>query len=456
MHRPTHKFIESHDVVFNEGGDQEQIILEPDVNDSPTTVNSAADPPSSTDTPTLTSPTIPSNSCPKRTIRPPIPNDNPRYNVSSYGPHANLADAKNPEPKTYDKAMASLNAVEWLAACEDEMRTWKQLNVYNVIPQSKGQKIISSKWVFHVKRGLDRTIQKYKARLVAQGFIQVKGIDFDQTFAPVAKFSSLCTIFALAAKHNLEVHQTDVKAAYLNADLNEEIYMEAPPGFDIPEGHVLRLKKGVYGTKQGGRVWYIDFSRTLSTLGYTPTQVDHTIFVCKSPNTFPDIISTYVNDIRLISKSLEHINRDKEALQQHYEMTDLGKMGWILSICVTHDQEKCTISLSKKKFINDTLEYYGMQNACPISSPALANEHLLKLSSPPSMPRHINRLSVPSCILCWRLDWTSPMPLQRLADMLQTLAPTTSMPLSVSSITCRQLLTTSWFWATVLPVFLPF
>jgi hypothetical protein len=278
--------------------------------------------------------------------------------------------------------MSSPDAAEWLAACEDEMRTWKHLDVYDIVPRPKGRKVVGSKWVFRVKRGPDGTIQKYKARLVAQGFTQVEGIDFDQTFAPVAKFSSLRTIFALAAEHDLEVHQMDVKAAYLNADLDEEIYMEAPPGFDIPDGHVLRLKKGVYGTKQGGRVWYIDFSGTLSTLGYTPTQADHAIFVRKSPDNFPDVISTYVDDMGLISESLERINQDKEALRQHYQMTDLGEMGWILGIRVTRDREKRTISLCQQKFINDTLERYGMQNARPISSPALANEHLLKLLSP--------------------------------------------------------------------------
>src|SRR6266851_9410426 len=131
---------------------------------------------------------------PKHTTHPPIPDDNPHYDVSSYN-CANLADAKTPEPKTYNEAMASLDTTKWLAACEDEMWTWKHLNMYNVIPQPKGHKVIGSKWVFCVKRGPDGTIQKYKAQLVTQGFTQVKGIDFDQTFATVAKFSSLCTIF---------------------------------------------------------------------------------------------------------------------------------------------------------------------------------------------------------------------------------------------------------------------
>jgi hypothetical protein len=173
----------------------------------------------------------------------------------------------------------------------------------------------------------------------------------------------------------------DIKAAYLNANLKEEIYMEAPPGFDILEGHILRLKKGVYGTRQGGRVWYIDFSGTLSELGYTCMEADHTVFVHKSSG-FPDIITTYMDDMGLISESLERINHDKEALRRHYRMMDLGEMGWILGIRVTHDHEKGTIALSQEKFIKETLVRYGMSEACPISTPALANEHLLKLSSP--------------------------------------------------------------------------
>ena len=193
---------------------------------------------------------------------------------------------------------------------------FKEMDVYDVVPCLKGHKVIGSKWVFYVKQGPNGSIQKYKARIIAR-FTQVEGIDFDQTFAPVAKFSSLCTIFVLATKHNLEVHQMNMKAAYLNADLKEEIYMEAPPSFDIPEGHILWLKKGVYGMKQGGHIWYINFSGTLAKLGYTRTEADHAVFM-RTSSSFPNIITTYVDDMGLISKSLERINQDKEALQKHY------------------------------------------------------------------------------------------------------------------------------------------
>jgi len=210
--------------------------------------------------------------------------------------------------------MASPDVLEWLAACEEEMCTWKDMDVYDVVPCPKGRKVIGSKWVFHIKQGPDGSILKHKARIVTQGFTQVEGVDFDQTFAPVAQFSSLCPVFALATEHDLKVHQMDVKAAYLNANLKEEIYMEVPPGFDIPEGHVLKLKKGIYSTRQGSHVWYIDFSGTLSELGYTRMEADHTVFVRKSSG-FPDIITTYVDDMGLISESLERINRNKEALR---------------------------------------------------------------------------------------------------------------------------------------------
>ena len=126
------------------------------------------------------------------------------------------------------------------------------MGVYKVVPHPNGRKVVGSKWVFRIKRGPDGTIQKYKARIVAQGFTQIEGIDYNETFAPIAKFASLRVILALAAEHNLEVQQMDVKSAYLNGELKEEFFMEAPPGFEIPTGMVLHLVKAVNGTKQGG------------------------------------------------------------------------------------------------------------------------------------------------------------------------------------------------------------
>jgi hypothetical protein len=245
MHQLSQRFIKSHDIIFDEGGPtscQECIILKSNTNNTLLTPSTSVPP----------SPFPSLMSYPKHVTRPPIPDDNPRYSVSSYSHCTNITDIEAPEPKTYNKVMASPDTVEWLTVCEDKTCTWKNLDVYNIIPQPKGWKVIRSKWVFHVKCGPDGSIQKYKACIITQGFTQVKGIDFNQMFAPVTKFSSLHTIFALAAEQNLEVYQMDIKAAYLNAHLEEEIYMMAPPGFNIPNGHILKLKKSIYGMKQGG------------------------------------------------------------------------------------------------------------------------------------------------------------------------------------------------------------
>jgi hypothetical protein len=173
----------------------------------------------------------------------------------------------------------------------------------------------------------------------------------------------------------------DVKATYLNTNLKEELYIEVLPSFEIPEGHVPKLKKGMYSTKQGSHIWYEDMWGTLLELRYTHIEADHTIFIHPLDG-IPNIITLYVDDIGLISESLECILQDKEALRKFYQMTDLGKMGWILGIRITWDCEKGTLTLSQEKFIKEILKHHRMSNSCPISTPALPNKCLIKLTSP--------------------------------------------------------------------------
>ena len=211
------------------------------------------------------------------------------------------------DPCTYAEAMARPDTTEWELACNEERRAFECMGVYKVVPRPNGRKVVGSKWVFCIKRRPDGSIQKYKARIVTQGFSQVEGIDYDETFAPVAKFASLRTILALAAKLDLEVHQMDVKSAYLNAELKEEIFMEPPPSLNVPEGMVLQLEKVVYGTKQGGRVWYEDIKEKLEAMGYQCTKADHAVFIHAKDGTF-SVIALYVDDITMASKNLETIN----------------------------------------------------------------------------------------------------------------------------------------------------
>src|SRR5258707_682749 len=415
IHHPTHHFLESCDIIFNEGGPvthHEHVIIEPDGTDSggadmgtdtqtaesggiPMTMDTLPTQPNSSDSESeteiegiLTTPPPTATSRPKCNMHAPTQDDDPCYSVSSYGSqkrttdHATVAqDVTTSDPRTYAQAMLRTDAAEWELACDDEWHTFERMGVYEVVPCPKGRKVVGSRWVFCIKHGPDGTIQKYKARVVAQGFTQVENIDYDETFVPVAKFASLRAILALATEEDLEVHQMDVKSAYLNGVLQQEIFMEAPPGLNVPEGMVLCLIKAVYGTKQGGRVWYDDIRSSLQSMGYEHTEADHAVFIhmCNSAHS---IIALYVDDITMVLKNLETINQDKEALKKQYEMMDLGEIAWILGIHVTRDRNAGWIALSQEKFITETLERFGKGDVHPISTPALANEHLKKLTNP--------------------------------------------------------------------------
>jgi Reverse transcriptase (RNA-dependent DNA polymerase) len=301
--------------------------------------------------------------------------------------------------------MSRPDAAKWETACDDERRSFEQMSVYQVVPRPEDRKVVGSKWVFKLKRGPDGSIVRYKARVVAQGFTQVEGIDYDETFAPVAKLASMRLILALAAERDLEVHQVDVKCAYLNGTLKEEIYMEPPPSFEIPHGMVLRLTKAVYGTRQGGRVWYEDIKATLISIGYQRTEADHAVFT-RSHNGKVTIIALYVDDITIASDGLDEISAIKSTLRQHYEITDLGDITWILGMHVTRDRSAGWIALSQKAHVEAILDRFDKSSVRPISTPSLANDHLVKLPAPEADPKHyqsaVGALMYPS--LCTRPD----------------------------------------------------
>jgi transposase InsO family protein len=431
VHRPSRRFLESRDVIFDEGGQTtrfDRIILEDNIADTrydtvtqtpalqtshplPSSQSSVVTPlpsltinlPQTTPSTPLLTPLTPltpmtdssaqedttssTNSRPRRTTRAPIRDDDPRYSVTSYGKQrrtnerVSVAKASDmTDPRTYAEAMARTDAAEWEVACDTERRAFEHMGVYEIVPRPKGRKVVGSRWVFRIKRGPDGAVQKYKARVVAQGYTQIEGVDYDETFAPVAKLASLRMILALAAEHDLELQQMDVKSAYLNGDLREEIFMEAPPGFEVPDGMVLRLIKAVYGTKQGGRVWYEEISEKLGTMGYQRTEADHAVFTRAGGDA--SIIALYVDDITMAGKSLKAINQDKENLKRFYEMTDLGDLSWILGMHVVRDRAKGWVSVSQEKYSNDILERLGKADCRPMVTPVLAGEHLTKVSAP--------------------------------------------------------------------------
>ena len=304
--------------------------------------------------------------------------------------HANRTTVSS-DPQTFEEAVSGPDAREWMAACAEELKTFVEKELFDEVEKPRGRKVVGSKWVFRTKYGADGQIQKYKARLVAQGFTQVHGIDYTETFAPVAKFTSIRALLALAAKLDLEIHQMDVKSAFLNGDLEEEIYMSPPPGFPpASDGYVWKLKKSLYGLKQASREWYKKVRTEFESLGFTRSQADHSVFH-KIVDGKLLIVAVYVDDMLILGKSTAHILALKGKLEETYEMTDLGEARWILNMEVLRDRGKHTLKLSQDKYIEEILERHGMADCRPVSTPMAQNQKLTKLTEAEIDPKDYQR-----------------------------------------------------------------
>ncbi|TFY79416.1 hypothetical protein EWM64_g4598 [Hericium alpestre] len=178
--------------------------------------------------------------------------------------------ATGDEPHTVNAVKVREDWLKWEAAISDELERLEKMGMWELTEKPAGTNVISSKWVFKIKRNNTGAISKYKARLVAQGFSQIPGIDFTDTFAPVAKLLSVRLVVALAAHFNYELHQMDVKNVYLNGDLKEEIYMKQPPGFPAPgqENKVCHLFKPIYELKQVEHHWYKKLCTAFLDMGF--------------------------------------------------------------------------------------------------------------------------------------------------------------------------------------------
>jgi len=170
-------------------------------------------------------------------------------------------------PKDWKEAM---HDPKWREAMLEELRALEKNRTWDLVKLPVGKKVVSCKWVFTVKQTLEGKVERYKARLVTRGYSQTYGIDYDETFAPVAKMSTVRILISCAANFGWPLYQLDVKNAFLHGDLQEEVYMEVPPCYSNPEmvGKVCRLKKSLYGLKQSPRAWFDRFRRALCAMGY--------------------------------------------------------------------------------------------------------------------------------------------------------------------------------------------
>jgi hypothetical protein len=232
--------------------------------------------------------------------------------------------------------------------------------------------------------------------LVAKGYAQKEGLDFNETFAPVAKMTSIRTLLALAAQYDLEVHQMDVKTAFLNGFLDEEIYMQQPEGFVVPgkEHLVCRLVRSLYGLKQAPRAWYQRLDDFLLHQGFERTSTDHSVYV-KFDGARTLIIAIWVDDLVLVAWSLEVLLAFKSSIAKVFEMKDLGEVSNLLGIQVTRDRIEKSITLSQSRYVSTVLERFHMQDSKGTSIPLDPNVKLSKAQEANSSQDKESMASIP-------------------------------------------------------------
>lgn len=250
-------------------------------------------------------------------------------------------------------------------------KTWE------LVPLPAGKKTIGSKWVHKIKYKANGEIDKYKARLVAKGYTQREGLDYHETFSPVAKMVTVRTIISVAASKNWFLYQMDVNNAFLQGDLYEEVYMNFPQGFHRQgEYRVCKLLKSLYGLKQASRQCNIKLTTVLLQAGYCQSPHDHSLFTKQRGRIV--IILIYVDDLLIIGSDKDLIEEAKKTLHSNFKVKDLGELKYFLGIEVLRSKQG--ILLNQRKYALELISDVGLSGAKPATIPLEANTRLTQLN----------------------------------------------------------------------------
>jgi Reverse transcriptase (RNA-dependent DNA polymerase) len=256
---------------------------------------------------------------------------------------------------------------EWKIACKEELEALRRRNVFKLTDLPKGCKTIGCRWVFDVKSD-----GRKKARLVAQGFSQVEGIDFNELFSPVVHFESVQLILALSALEDYYCVGVDVRNAYLYGKLDEEIYMRQPEGFKArgQENKVICLQHALYGLKQAGLAWWKELNSSMNELGFQCLVSDASLFVCKD---YKEIIIAivYVDDVMFFGKNKAQVDFKKKLFMDKWECHDLGEVKEFLCMHITRKGKD--IHLDQHDYLDKVLERFSMTNAKSVPTPLPSN-----------------------------------------------------------------------------------
>lgn len=282
-----------------------------------------------------------------------------------YANAAIIEEVDDEEPTSYVEASKNK---EWLKAMQEEIVALEQNQTWELVSKLRDVKPISCKWVYKIKHRTDGSIERHKARLVARGFSQQYGLDYDETFSPVAKLITVRVLLALAANKSWNLWQLDVKNAFLHGELDKEIYMAQPMGFESKDhpNYVCKLRKAIYGLKQSPRAWYGKIAEFLTHNGYLVTSADSSLFI-KAKGGKLAIVLVYVDDLIITGNYDEEILQIKENFSVRFQMKDLGELKHFLGLEIDRTQEG--IFLNQNKYAKDLLKRFGMLKCKPISTP---------------------------------------------------------------------------------------
>ncbi|CAI7770696.1 unnamed protein product [Closterium sp. NIES-53] len=277
-------------------------------------------------------------------------------------------EAAIPEPKTLSEALSGPDAEKWKQSVKEEYDSLLENETWELYELPPRKKAISSKLIFRHKYGPDGELTRYKSRLVAKGFQQKKGKDFDEIFAPMGKGTTLRVMLGMASNRGWRIKQMDITTAFLNGIILEELYMLQPEGLDDGSGRVCRLKNAIYGLKQAPRAWYHKLEETLLAGGFKKSECDHCLFLLQEKEQILMLL-VYVDDILLFSKSSAMIEHVKEMLEMQFKCSKMGDVKYYLGVHVERDLDKGVLRLHQRKYCEELAEKYGLQDGGKPATP---------------------------------------------------------------------------------------
>ncbi|GJX30411.1 retrovirus-related pol polyprotein from transposon TNT 1-94 [Tanacetum coccineum] len=278
------------------------------------------------------------------------------------------------EPKNVNEALGDES---WIVAMQEELNQFIANDVWELVPQPKNMTIIGTKWVFRNKLDENGIVSRNKARLVAQGYNQQEGIDYDETYALVARLESIRILLAYACALDFKLFQMDVKSAFLNGFINEEVYVAQPPGFiDFQKpDHVYKLKKALYGLKQAPKAWYDRLKAFLIKHEYKMGMVDNTLFTKKKSSNLI-IVQIYVDDIIFGSTCQDMCDDFAKIMHDEFEMSMMGELNFFLGLQIKQMEDG--IFFNQSKYIKEMLKKFGLEDSKPMKTPMSSDTKLTK------------------------------------------------------------------------------